>query len=276
MIRILFACLVVLSLGACASIERVALPKPNPAPGEWTTAAAQVQQQVNYASFDRFLRNYRVVDTNNIARLRYGSVTPGDRAALEGFITSLETTDVRRLTRNQQLAFWINLYNAQTIRVILENYPVESIRDITDGLFSFGPWDRKDLRVLGRALSLNDIEHRIVRAHFKEPRIHYAFNCAAVGCPNLAAKAWRARGLDAAFDAAERAYLAHPRGLSIEANGRVVASKIFIWFREDFGANEAELRARLIEKLPPEKAAMLQARGRIDRYAYDWSLNEAP
>ena len=173
------------------------------------------------------------------------------------------------------MAYWINLYNAQTIRVVLDNYPVGSIREIKDGPLSIGPWNRKDVVVNGTALSLNDIEHRIIRPTFNEPRIHYALNCAAASCPNLAPQAWRGAGLDAALEAAELSYLADDRGISIGEDGRVTASKIYIWFREDFGANEREVLARLVSKSPEPKAAALQARGRIDRYAYDWSLNEA-
>lgn len=277
MFRPLIAAFLALSLSACASVERLAVPKAEPFSGvDWTTAAAQPGISVDYSAYDRFLRQYRAVDNNDIARVRYAAVTPEDRATLGAFITRLQAIDTHTLTRDQQLAFWINLYNAQTIALILDNYPVDSIRDISNGPLRLGPWNRADLRVRAQALSLNDIEHRIVRAHFNEPRIHYAFNCAALGCPNLKAQAWRAPDLDADFDAAEQAYLAHPRGLQVGADGRVTASKIFIWFREDFGADDLALLARLVARAPPEKSAALARRGRIDSYAYDWSLNEIP
>lgn len=277
MLRVLIAITVAVSLSACASVERIAVPKVAPLAGaDWTTAAPKHRTSVDYAAYDRFLRAYH--DTggdDGIARLRYGAVSPADRTTLARFIDQLEATDTTALTRDQQLAFWINLYNAQTIALILENGPVDSIRDISNGPLRLGPWNRADLNVRGQALSLNDIEHRIVRAHFNEPRIHYAFNCAALGCPNLKPQAWRAASLERDFNAAEAAYLAHPRGVAIQADGRVTASKIFVWFREDFGATEAEVLDYLIARTPPDKSAALTRRGRIDRYAYDWALNTA-
>ncbi|MEO9683510.1 MAG: DUF547 domain-containing protein [Tateyamaria sp.] len=276
MLRLFAAFLLPLALTACASVERIALPKVAPIAGaNWAAAADRQRITVNYSAYDTFLQRYRTVDDSGIARLRYKAVSPKDRASLNSFVDQLEATDPQALTRDQQLAFWINLYNAQTIALILDHYPVASIRDISDGPLRLGPWNRPDVQVRGQALSLNDIEHRIVRAHFKEPRVHYALNCAALGCPNLKAEAWRPQSLDADFEAAQTAYLAHPRGVSVDANGRVTASKIFIWFREDFGTTNQDVLAQLVAHTPPEKSAALARRGRIDKYAYDWGLNEA-
>ena len=277
MFRFLIVSLLALAVAACASVERLVVPKAKPLEGNnWSEAADRQSVAVNYAAYDQFLQRYRIVGENGIARVRYSAVSPSDRAALSTFIDQLQATETQALTRDQQLAFWINLYNAHTIAVILDHYPVASIRDISDSPLRLGPWNRPDLQVREQALSLNDIEHGIVRPVFNEPRIHYALNCAALGCPNLKAEAWRAQTLDADFEAAEVAYLAHPRGVSVDANGRVTASKIFVWFSEDFGANKGDVLARLVAKTPPEKSAAIAQRGRIDNYAYDWGLNEAP
>lgn len=276
MLRPLIAATLAAGLAACASVERLALPQPTLLSPDFAFQAPVQTERVNYAAYDRFLTQHWVQDTNGIARLDYKAVDAADQAALVGFVNQLQQMDPANLARDDQLAYWINLYNAQTIRVVLDAYPVDSIRDIKDGPFSIGPWNRKDVVVNGTALSLNDIEHRIIRPTFNEPRIHYALNCAAVSCPNLAPQAWRGAGLDVALEAAERAYLADPRGVRIGGDGRVTASKIYIWFREDFGDNESAILARLVSKSPAAKAAALQARGRIDGYAYDWSLNEVP
>ena len=274
MSRTLMAVTFFVSLSACASIERIALPKPELLSDAFAVRAVEQTERVEYAAYNQFLEQYWVQDDNGIARLRYSAVTQEDQATLVDFVAALQATDPDTLERDERLAYWINLYNAQTIRVILENYPVDSIRDIKDGPFSIGPWGRKDLVVNGTAISLNDIEHGIIRPAFQEPRIHYALNCAATSCPNLAPLAWRAEGLDEAFDAAEQAYLADPRGVRVDDAGRVVASKIFIWFQEDFGRNEAEVAARLAAIAPEPARSALTTRMRIDRYEYDWSLNE--
>ena len=274
MSRFLIATVFLLSLSACASIERIALPKSALLSDAFAVRAVEQTARVNYAAYDQFLEHYWVMDENGIARLRYNAVSESDQAILVAFVDHLQSTDPDTLDRDERLAYWINLYNAQTIRVVLENYPVDSIRDIKDGPFSIGPWGRKDLVINGTEISLNDIEHGIIRPAFQEPRIHYALNCAAASCPNLAPQAWKAEGLDAAFDAAERAYLADPRGVHVDEEGRIVASKIFIWFQEDFGENAADVAARLAAIAPAPTGAAIAARGRIDRYEYDWSLNE--
>lgn len=274
MLRTLIVATLAISLSACASVERLALPKPNLLSDDFIFQTPVQTERVNYATYNQFLAKYWAQDANGIARVDYQAVGASDQANLANFIDQLQRINPGNLERDDQLAYWINLYNAQTIRVVLDAYPVASIREIKDGPLSIGPWNRKDVVVNGTALSLNDIEHRIIRPTFKEPRIHYALNCAAASCPNLAPQAWQGAGLDAALEVAELSYLADDRGVSIAEDGRVTASKIYIWFREDFGANEREVLARLISKSPASKAAALQARGRIDDYEYDWSLNE--
>ncbi len=273
--RFLITAALALTVGACASVERIALPKPSLLSEAFAVQGSEQTTSVNYAVYDQFLKRYWTKDEMGIARLNYSAVTDTDLAALVNFIDSLQALDPSQLERDNQLAFWINLYNAQTIRVVLENYPVESIRDIKDGPLSIGPWNRKELTVDGTPISLNDIEHGIIRPVYNEPRIHYALNCAAVSCPNLAPQAWRGASLDADFSIAEQRYLADDRGLHVDKNGRVTASKIFIWFREDFGKDNKEVFAHLLEKAPRAKQGLLAARGQIDRYEYDWSLNDA-
>lgn len=276
MLRPLIAAALAVILGGCASIERLALPKPVLLSADFAFQAPLQTQRVDYAAYDQFLGRYWTKDANGVARINYKAVGATDQANLVSFIDALQQINPGNLARNDQLAYWINLYNAQTIRIVLDAYPVDSIRQIKDGPLSIGPWNRKDVVINGTALSLNDIEHRIIRPTFAEPRIHYALNCAAVSCPNLAPQAWRGSGLDAALEAAERFYVADPRGISIGLDGHVTVSKIYIWFREDFGRNESEVLARLISKSPEPARSALRARGRIDGYDYDWSLNEVP
>jgi hypothetical protein len=172
------------------------------------------------------------------------------------------------------MAFWINLYNALTLQVVARRHPVDSIRDIdiSPGWFSDGPWDAVLVSVEGEALTLNDIEHRILRPIWRDPRIHYAVNCASLGCPNLAQTPYRARQLEAQLERAARAFVNHPRGVKAE-QGRVTASRIYDWYREDFGTSEAELLAHLRRYAAPGLAARLAAAGAIAGYAYDWNLN---
>jgi len=199
-----------------------------------------------------------------------------DRAALAAYIESLEAADPAALPRDEQFAYWVNLYNALTVRVVVDHYPVASIRDISisPGLFSRGPWGKKLVRVAGRELSLDDIEHAILRPDFGDARVHYAVNCASWSCPDLAVEPYEGATLDAQLDAAARRYVNSPRGALIR-NGRLTASSIYSWYKEDFGRTEAGVLAELRKYADPELAAALAKVVRVSSYGYDWSLNDA-
>lgn len=263
-------------LVACASVERLALPKAAPLEGTTLTRASPPPgERVDHRDWSAFLARYVAADANGVNRVDYGAVSQADRARLEGYLVDLQAVDPAQLTRDRQLAYWINLYNAVTVDVVLENYPVSSIRDITNGPLSFGPWDRPLVQVSGQSLTLNDIEHRIIRPTFDEPRIHYALNCAAVGCPNLMDRAWQANTLERDLAAAEHAYVNDPRGVRFDEQGRLTLSKIYIWFREDFGPNQKAVIAAIAPAADPALRARLQDTSRVSKYEYDWALNDA-
>lgn len=263
-------------LAACASVERLALPSATPLPDTALTRSAPPPgDHVDHRDWSAFLSRYVTTDAQGVNRVAYGQVSQADRVRLKDYLSDLQSVDPAALTRDQKLAYWINLYNALTVDLILENYPVASIRDITDGAFSFGPWDRPLAQVAGRRLTLNDIEHRIIRPGFDEPRIHYALNCAAVGCPNLMGRAWQAETLERDLAAAEHAYVNDLRGVRYDARGRLILSKIYVWFREDFGPNEKAVIAYLETAAEPDLRARLQETQRVNAYEYNWALNDA-
>jgi hypothetical protein len=275
MIRPLLTCLFLSLTSACTTIERAALPDPVLFGPGWERTAQVQRSTVDHTPWDGFLKTYLSTDAQGVNRLAYAQVTDPDRAALQRYLASLQQISPATLTRDQQLAYWINLYNAQTVELVLDAYPVDSILNIKEGVLPTGPWNRKVVTIDSQPLSLNDIEHRIVRPVFREARIHYALNCAATSCPNLSPMAWRADGLDAALAAAERAYVNDPRGVQIAEDGTITLSKIYAWFKEDFGDTEADIIARLAAVANPPLREQLQARKQVARYRYDWSLNDA-
>jgi len=216
-----------------------------------------------------------------------------DRRALtavaQGF-SGVDAVTERAWSRDERLAFWINAYNLFTLQAIVDHYPIRarwfslaprnSIRQIA------GVWDRLTWRVAGRQVTLDDIEHRIIRPEFQEPRIHFAVNCASVGCPPLRSEPYLAATLGAQLDANARSYLASPQGLRID-DGRLVVSSILKWYGGDFvgrfGGNPASGRSatdtailRVVEAFGPPQAAAL-ARGaavQVRFLEYDWSLND--
>lgn len=233
-------------------------------------------RRVDHGSFDRFLARYRVEGPDGLARVHYGAVTPADRADLEGYVTTLEAVRVGGLNRDEQFSYWVNLYNARTLTLILAHYPVASIRAIKPegALLALGPWRMKLLSVEGDALSLNDVEHEILRAQWRDARVHYALNCASIGCPNLAATAWRADGLSDALDQAARAFVNSPRGARLEGE-RLIVSRLYRWFSEDFGKSQSDVIAHLARYAAPPLASILAGRQAYDATDYDWSLNDA-
>ncbi len=256
-------------------LERWAAPNASLIDPHWQRHDADARSIVNHEPWARFLRRYLAVDPSGPNRVRYGAVDDTDRAALDGYLEGLEATAVTGLARPEQLAFWLNLYNALTVAVVLDHYPVESIRDITFGRRAgAGPWREKLVTVEGRSLSLDDVEHGIVRPIFDEPRIHYAVNCAAVGCPDLQPEPFRADGVEAQLDRAAGLFVNDPRGVAVTAAGEVVASSIYNWFRDDFGGSEAAVLAHLRAHAAPDLRRLLEGVNRIDRYAYDWRLND--
>jgi hypothetical protein len=130
--------------------------------------------------------------------------------------------------------------------------------------------------VEGKRMSLDDIEHGTMRPFFRDPRVHYAVNCASIGCPNLWPRVWRAATLEAELDAAAAAYVNHPRGVTVLPDGRLRISSIYTWFREDFGGNEAGVIAHLRQFAAPPLSQRLSGRTSIAEDAYDWALNNAP
>ncbi|MGF1607332.1 MAG: DUF547 domain-containing protein [Rhodothalassiaceae bacterium] len=265
----------VLLLGACTTVERLYLPSAKVQDTHWQQATAGTGA-VDHGAWAVFLDRYVRQSPDGVHLVDYGAVTPADETALLGYLERLQAVKVTDLPRMEQLAFWINLYNAVTVRTVLEAYPVDSIRDISlGGVLSVGPWGEDLVTVEDRALSLNDIEHKIVRPVFQDPRIHYALNCAAYQCPNLRAEPYRGAVLDAQLNAQARAYVNDPRGVTVKPDGDLVLSKIYVWFKEDFGGSEAVVLEHLSQYAEGPLFDTLTADPDIDDYVYDWSLNDA-
>jgi len=264
-----------IALSGCTTLEAQLAPAAEPL-RRWEQRDPASWQAVDHRALGAFIARYRVVGADGIARVRYAGVTPADRAALGQYVARLEAVDVDALARPEQFAYWVNLYNAATLRVVLERYPVKSIRDISlgGGLFETGPWGAKIVTVKGERLSLDDIEHRILRPLWRDSRIHYVVNCASLGCPDLPPVPLTGANAESALDAAARAYINHPRGASFN-QGRLEVSSIYRWYREDFGGNAAGVMAHLRRYAAPPLAAQLASITAIDRYRYDWSLNDA-
>ncbi len=234
-------------------------------------------QTIDHGVWGEFLSAYVVTDPSlALNRVAYGAVRAQDRARLNTYLAQLSETSIDHYNRDEQLAFWLNLYNALTVRLVLEHYPVASIRDIdiSPGLFADGPWGATLVEVEGVALSLDDIEHRILRSLWRDPLIHYGVSCASVGCPNLADRPYTGADVHDLLAKGARAYINGPRGVVL-AEDRLAVSSIYDWYEEDFGGSDAAVLAHLRAYAESPLRAALESRTGIEEYRYDWSLNEA-
>lgn len=202
-------------------------------------------------------------------------------AELDAYLNTLSAVtraDYRRWQPEQRLAFLINAYNAFTLKLLSEHYPVASIKEI-GSLFS-SPWKQAFIPLLGQMLSLDQIEHSLIREPgvFDEPRIHFAVNCASVGCPALRDEAFVAEHLDEQLADSQKRFLSDPsRNRFDPVHQRFQVSKIFDWYGADFIQKWGSLKAYFNQHLallsPSAEMTVPREKSRIEFLDYDWSLN---
>jgi hypothetical protein len=274
--------------GALASAVAAVVTTPTqaaPAARLWEKWAANdpsSQTVVDQQGWADFLRRYLAEEPDGINRVRYAEVTAADKAALARYVETMSRVPVLRLNQHEQFAYWINLYNALTVKVIAEHYPVASIREISLGgslIPSFitggsGPWGAKLVQIEGEDIGLDDIEHRILRPLMRDNRIHYAVNCAAIGCPTLLPVPFTATRLPDMLDRGARLFVNHPRGVRRDGDGLTVSS-IYRWYQDDFGGNWPGVLAHLRQYAGPETQRLLAAFNTVANDTYDWRLSDA-
>ena len=230
---------------------------------------------VDHSPWQNLLGAYLVARDEGESAFNYAAVTDQDQEVLSQYIIMLGRTDVDRLNRDEQMAFWINAYNALVVSIVLEDYPVRSINDIGGWFFSPGPWKEKRFRVYLINLSLNDIHHRILRPIWEDLRIHYVLSCGARGCPALAAKPFTGKSIEEDLAAAETTFINHgPAIRQIRGTG-VTLSRIYDWYGRDFGEQEEQILAHIKNRARGDLAVQLAPVGKISSYGFDWDLNDA-
>lgn len=214
--------------------------------------------------------------------VRYGLVDYhgllADPSGLDRYLAGVEVVPRAEFDgwdRSRRLAFLVNSYNAVTLRLVVDHYPVRSIKDI--GGFLRGPWKQPVVRLWGRTMTLDDLEHGIIRKDYAEPRTHFALNCASRSCPALPGRAFRADELDRQLDRAGKAFLADStRNRFDPAKRHAKLSAIFKWFADDFGGSPANVLAFVVRFAPPAVAASLtRDRWTVSYLPYDWDLNSS-
>lgn len=260
---------------AQSSFERSFVPKSKLIDKIWTKHDPSSTIVIDHSQWDGFLAKYVKTNAQGVNLVAYGSVSGADKGALANYRNALQSVDVTTLNRNEQYAYWLNLYNASTVAVALKHYPVKSIRDIKkNALDIMGPFNDKVAQVNGKKLTLNNIESGIVRPIWNDPLLHYAFNCAAITCPNLGKEAFTGEKIRSQLNAAAFTYVNSPSGVSFK-NGEMIASKIYFWYEVDFGGSEKGILNHINRYASDALKAKLKGRTKVDKYVYDWSLNDA-
>ncbi|MBD2717308.1 DUF547 domain-containing protein [Microvirga sp. STR05] len=254
--------LAVLLLGAVGA-ALVAFVAPAPGPLRSGPAAA-----VDHAAYDRLLKKY----VNEQGLVNY-QAWKADQQELNQYLDKLsKNPPAASWSKPEQMAYWINAYNAYTIRLILNHYPVKSIKDIGSKIkipFVTTPWAAEFFSIGGQKMSLDDIEHGTLRKKFDDPRIHFALVCASISCPRLRNEAYTAGQLDRQLDDQGRDFLSNPAKNKVgQASAQL--SKYFDWYKGDWNKNGQSV-ARWVNKYATTK---MDADAKVSYLDYNWNLNQ--
>lgn len=213
---------------------------------------------------------------NDQTLLKYGTIKFLDRELLHNYLKSVEAVKLdqfKKFTSDEKLAFLVNSYNAFTVEWILMNYPVKSIKDT--GTFLLSPWQKKmpGYKLLGKEFSLNYIEHDLIRKNFSDPRIHFALNCASLGCPPLKTSAFTANNLQQELSEVEHLFFKNPK--NVDCNHDVCKlNKILDWYGEDFESKYGTVENYVKDRLIFYGIRKSWSKGlKIQFMDYDWNLN---
>jgi len=213
--------------------------------------------------------------------MNYKALKAQDKPALDALRQQMATVDVKALSRPDQFAYWINLYNISVVNTVVEGYPVASIRDLsTDLIIKLNVFKKATIKTREGMMSLNDIENTQVREGFKDPRIHFAINCAAKSCPPIRTEPYVGARINEQLDDQARRFLNGPKGVRVEKDGSGVnlhVTKILDWFSDDFKKWGGGQVAFLKRFLTPDKVKQIDAAGSdvdLEFDDYDWKLND--
>ncbi|BCA96507.1 DUF547 domain-containing protein [Legionella antarctica] len=240
----------------------------------WNQSNEKNTKAISHSMFQDFLNRYLFKGESGVNQVHYSKVTAKDKQALNQYIEKLKSLPIKTFNKKEQLAYWINLYNALTIQLILKHWPVQSITkiNISPGFFSFGPWDAPLISIEGQKVTLNDIEHRILRSIWNNPLLHYALNCASMSCPQLQNKVFTDQNSQVLMNKAAKKYVNSPYGVTVDANS-LSLSKIYQWYQGDFGNDESQVLKHIAQFANPKLKKQLLEKQKSISYYYNWDIN---
>ena len=223
---------------------------------------------VDHSLWDELLKKYVSDHPSGISRFDYDGVTAADKARIEEYLAMLEQLDPRQMSMGTQKPYWLNLFNASLIWQVIDSEPETSIKEISSRVL----WRKKRLYISMQDVSLDIIEHGILRTNFDDPRIHFGITGGTLGSANILNTAYTQENVEELLEQNTRDFLNQPRGLSFD-KGRPTLSTIFKWYSKDFGARADDIKAFVAKYLSDEKKQLWNDARRFG-YSYDWGLNK--
>ncbi|MFI4919033.1 MAG: DUF547 domain-containing protein [Legionellales bacterium] len=229
---------------------------------------------ISHQAWDKLLKKHVITNEEGINLINYHRFDKEDLNTLKNYIKEMSNIDIGNYNRREQLAYWINLYNALAVQTVINYHPVATIQqmDVAPGLFSIGPVGKNLIEINNTMLNLDDINNRIIRPIWNDPRTLYALNNATIGAANLSNCAYRGATLDNQLNAAASAYINSLRGVEV-IEGKLVLSKIFEWYKDDFGETSKDVVQHLEQFAKEPLLSQLKHINTIDSYIYNWHLN---
>ena len=234
----------------------------------WDDREESSSLKMDYSVWNELLANHVVLaESPDINRFDYGAITDVDRARLASFISYMESMEPRQMNSLEQKAYWLNLFNACLIKYLIEAEPKRSVRELGGRL-----WRRDMAYISMQDVSLDNIEHGILRPIFNDPRVHFSLVAGTIGSGELSPIAFTADNVEQLLEENTHKFINHPRGVKIEGN-KIIVSQIFRWYRADFGGNTQGVREFILRYLDEEKKAAFENIKSLD-YEYSWRLNK--
>jgi hypothetical protein len=241
---------------------------------QWEVNNPLSKEIISHQLWQDFLNRRIITSPENINLVDYEHFSQTDLNLLKDYLRDMAQININNYNRAEQLAYWINVYNALTVQTIANYYPISTVQEIniSPGLFSVGPWGANLITIKKTTLSLDDINNRIIRPIWNDPRTHYALNNGSIGAPNLNKNAYHGYDLEVQLNKAALTYVNSLRGVSV-IEGRLIISKLYDWYEEDFGGTKQDVITHLLQFAKEPLQSQLKHTNTIDSYVYNWHLN---
>ncbi|GAB4391264.1 MAG: DUF547 domain-containing protein [Gammaproteobacteria bacterium] len=256
------------------ALPTFAKPIPTQLWSRWETHDPNSTQIIDHQAFDYFLKRYvRHEPLLHANLVDYAHISDSDLSTLQLYIARLAHVKIRRFNRNEQLAYWANLYNALVIELIAKNYPLESIRDIRIGTFyQNSPWDVDLIKVEGSKISLDDIRNRILRPVWRDPRILYLLTNGTISAPSIQIEAYTGKNINSYLNQNAKDFINNPYKVNV-VNQRLFTTDLYNWYQQDFGPSSNAIIKHLLRYADADLRAKLTSITDITKTSYNWRLN---